>query len=190
MYLKCTSEKAAAQQAVFESALMTHMCTGRFEDISIADLCRQTGMSRKTFYRLYDTKSDVIFAMLDHALLRAASYVPDASVKRGRMHHFFAYWTSQKKLLDALLNNRISSLLQQRAVIHVLNELPEVVECFGADDSACGREMVMFYLSGLFALVLDWHQRGYDRSIDEMSDLAMALFTTPPVKAPLKNNPY
>jgi len=190
MYLKCTSEKAAAQQAAFESALMTHMCTGRFEDISIADLCRQTGMSRKTFYRLYETKSDVIFAMLDHALLSAESFVPDTSVKRGGMHHFFAYWKSQKTLLDALLNNRISALMSQQAVGHVLRERPEIVECFGADDSAYTREMVMFYLSGLFALVLDWHERNYDRSIDEMSALAMALFTTPPVKSPLKNNPY
>ena len=190
MYLKCTSEKAAAQQAAFEDVLMTRMCTVPFEDISIAELCRLTGMSRKTFYRLYETKADMIFAMLDHALLHAAGYVPDPSVKRGGMHHFFAYWRSQKKLLDALRYNRVSALLQQQAVLHVLNEQPEIVECFGADDSAYTKEMVMFYHSGLFALVLDWHQRGYDRSIDEMSALAMALFTTPPVKAPLKNNPY
>ena len=190
MYLKCASEKAAAQQDAFEQTMIAQMCTNRFEDISIADLCRHTGYSRKTFYRLYDTKSDVIFAMLDHALLRAESFVPDASVKHGGMHHFFAYWQSQKPLLDALLNNRISALLQQQAVIHVLQEQPEVVRCFGADVNSWGREMVMFYLSGLFALVLDWHQRGYDRSIDEMSELAMMLFTSPPVKSPLRNNPY
>ena len=79
MYLKCASERAAAQQDAFEQTMIAQMCTNRFEDISIADLCRHAGYSRKTFYRLYDTKSDVIFAMLDHALLRAESFVPDAS---------------------------------------------------------------------------------------------------------------
>ena len=106
------------------------------------------------------------------------------------MHQFFAFWRSKERVLDALKNNRISSLLQQQAIIHVLNESPEIVKCFGADDSSARREMVLFYLSGLFALVQDWHERGFDRSIDQMSRLAMELFMTPPVKEPLRANPW
>ena len=190
MYLNCVSEKSAAQQKLFEDALKVSMCHRLFEDISISDLCRQTGLSRKTFYRLYETKADVVYAMIDHILLEGESFEPDPSVTPGGMHRFFAFWKSQWMLLDALKFNRTSALLQQQAVSHVLREAPEIVACFGAGDSPYTQEVVMFYLSGLFALVLDWHHRGFDRSIDEMSKLAMTLFMTPPVKNPLLTNPY
>ena len=190
VYRQCTSEKTAAQQRTFEEAMLNAMCENSYENISVSDLCRQVGLSRKTFYRLYDSKSDVIYALLDHTILDAETYIPDESVGPGGMHQFFAFWRSKERVLDALKNNRISSLLQQQAIIHVLNESPEIVKCFGADDSSTRREMVMFYLSGLFALVQDWHERGFDRSIDQMSRLAMELFMTPPVKEPLRANPW
>jgi len=42
--------------------------------------------------------------------------------------------------------------------------------------------MMLFYVSGIFALVMDWHQSGYARSIDEMSELLNSLMRKSPVK--------
>lgn len=185
MYSQCVSEKAAAQQRQFEAALLELMNQKLFENISISELCRKTGLSRKTFYRLYEAKADVVYAMIDHAILDAASYVPDASVGPGGLHQFLAYWRSRKDLLDVLNKNRISALLQQQAVIHVLNEAPELVRTFGAENSPNCRELLVCYISGIFSLVLDWHDRGFDRSIDELSETLMELLMTPPVKCPM-----
>ena len=49
------------------------------------------------------------------------------------------------------------------------------------EDNANAREMMLFYLSGFFALVLDWHSRGFDRSIDEVCDVLMQLLTKAPI---------
>ena len=186
MYSRCVSEKAVAQQRQFEAALLEMMKERLFEEISISELCRYTGLSRKTFYRLYDAKADVIYAMIDHAILDAASFVPDESVGPGGMHRFLAYWKSRKELLDMMGKNRISALLSQQAVIHIMNEAPEIVRCFGAEDSVFGRDKMIFYVTGIFSLVLAWHNRDFDLSIDEMSDLLMNLMTTVPVKEPLE----
>ena len=43
---------------------------------------------------------------------------------------------------------------------------------------------MVFFLSGLFAILLDWHHHGFNRSIDEMSKLVMQLLTTAPIKHP------
>lgn len=184
MYRRCVSEKSAAQQRQFESAMLELMKTSLFEEISISELCRHTGLSRKTFYRLYDAKADVIYAMIDHALLDAQGFVPDESVGPGGLHKFLAYWKSKKDLLDMLQKNRISALLPQQAVQHVMHEAPEIVRCFGAD-SEYGREKMIFYVTALFALVQDWHNQDFDRSIDALSAMMMQLMTTPPVKEPL-----
>lgn len=185
MYSHCVSEKSAAQQRQFEAALQELMKERLFEEISISELCRYTGLSRKTFYRLYEAKADVVYAMIDHAILDAEGFVPDESVGPGGLHKFLAYWKSRKDLLDVLKKNRISALLPQQAVKHAMVEAPEIVRCFGAD-SEYGREKMIFYVTALFALVQDWHNRDFDRSIDALSAMMMQLMTTPPVKEPLK----
>jgi AcrR family transcriptional regulator len=190
MYRKCTSEKSAAQQRRFEAALMELMEEKLFENISISELCRVTGLSRKTFYRLYDAKSDVVYAMIDHAIMDTDAFVPDETVGEGGMHHFLGYWKSRKRFLDVLAKNRISALLSQQAILLVLEEEPMIVNCFSAGNSDIRRELVTFCISGLFSLVLDWHRRGYDRSIDEMSRILMEVVMTAPVKEPLIANIY
>lgn len=185
MYSRCVSEKSAAQQRKFEAALLELMKDRLFEEISISELCRYTGLSRKTFYRLYEAKADVVYAMIDHALLDAGSFEPDETVGPGGLHRFLAYWKTRKELLDMMKKNRISALLSQQAVIHIMQESPEIARCFGADDSPFGRELIVFYISGLFSLVLDWAYRDFDHSIDEMSALIMQLLVNPPVKRPL-----
>ena len=185
MYSLCVSEKSAAQQRKFEAALLEMMKERLFEEISISELCRYAGLSRKTFYRLYEAKADVVYAMIDHALLDAGSYEPDETVGPGGLHKFLAYWKSRKELLDMMQKNRISALLPQQAVQHVMREAPEIVRCFGAD-SEYGREKMIFYVTALFALVQDWHSKDFERSIDELSAMMMQLMTTPPVKEPLE----
>jgi AcrR family transcriptional regulator len=186
MYSQCVSEKSAAQQRLFEDALLELMAQKLFEEISISELCRKTGLSRKTFYRLYESKADVVYAMIDHAIMDAATFVPDESVGPGGMHKFLAFWKSKRELLDILKTNRISALLSQQAVLHIMREAPEIVRCFGADDPQCGMERMKFYVTGLFTLVLSWHDRDFAESIDEMSTMLMQLMTTPPVKELLK----
>ncbi len=190
MYTRVVSEKSAAQQRTFEAALLDLLEEKLFENISISELCRVAGLSRKIFYRLYDAKADVVYSMIDHALLDTNSFVPDESVGQGGMHHFLAYWKSQKRLLDILAKNRISLLLPQQAISLVLEEEPDIVNSFSAGKSDIRLEMVTFCITGLFTLVLDWHHRGFDRSIDEMARILMEVVTTAPVKEPLISNIY
>ena len=181
MYKQCSSEKSAAQQRYFESVFLEMLQTIPYEEVFVSDLCKKAGLSRKTFYRLYDTKSDLVYAMIDHAIMDGESFVPDESVGPGGVHKFLAYWKHQKPLLDVLEKNKINALLAQQAMKHVMAESPEIRGAFGADNSVEGRDAMLFLLTGLFALVLDWHSKGYDRTIDELSASIMRFLTKPAV---------
>lgn len=190
MYVQCRTEKSALQQRKFEECMMDLMLQQPYDSISISQLCRDAGLSRKTFYRLFENKSDVIYAMVDHTIMDSEFYQADESVGPGGMHHFFGYWRTQKKFLDVLAKNNISSLLSQRAIVHILRESPDIMHSFGTEPSEVGRETMLFFVSGLFALLLDWHHRDFERSIDEMSALVMRLLTSPPIKYPQAYDPY
>ena len=161
--------------------MMEVMCDTLVENISISYLCQRSGVSRKTFYRLFTSKADVILAMIDHTLLDFESYVPDPSVGPGEIHRFLAFWWDQKVLLDALAYNHASSLLLDRALRHILSENTEAIRQFGASDVNYTREMMLFYINGLLSVVVDWHASGYVRPLEDMCQIVRILMKKAPV---------
>ena len=189
MYRQCTTEKSSMQQRAFEQCMLEAMLKYHYDEISISSLCRAAGLSRKTFYRLFDNKTDVILAMVDHAFIDCQNFVPGPDVKPGGLHHFFAFWKEQKKLLDALSRYSITSFLMDRAAGFILRENRDLAHGLGAD-LANGKEILMFNLSAIFSLVISWYASGYQKSVDEMSALLLDLMTTPMARAPLTMDPY
>ena len=191
MYTLCATEKTAMQQRQFEEAFIELLREYPYDTITISQLCRYAGLSRKIFYRLFERKSDVLYAAIDHIFLDFEDYMPDIQiVGRGGMHRFLGFWKQQKPLLDALSASKTSSLLAERAVLHVLQEGLDTRHSFGADSSPYGKESMIFYLTGLFALVLNWYNHGFDKTIDEMAAILMSLLMEPPIKNPLIYDPY
>lgn len=182
MYRLCTTEKSAQQQRQMEKALLQLMLQETYEEVTVSELCLQAGLSRKVFYRLFEKKSDVLYALLDHTFLDFMSYEPDPSVGSGGLHQFFAFWIDQKPLLDALEHSDVDYLLTERAMDFIFQEDAERLRHFGADIDEFGREIMLFYVSGIFSLVYDWHDHGYDKSIDQMCKLIMRLFSSQPIK--------
>ena len=116
MYRQCTTEKTAQQQKVFHIALYEAMQDQRYCDISITDLCAQTGLSRNIFYRLFDCKEDVLYALIDHSFFECAKTL-QYGTSRENLYAFYTYWRNQKPFLDLLKKNRLESLLSVRGTI-------------------------------------------------------------------------
>ena len=184
MYTLCTTEKTALQQKQFEQTFLQMLLESDYDTITISDLCRRAGLSRKIFYRLFEKKADVLYSMIDRALMESDYYTPDESVGPGELHRFFAFWQYKKDLLDALLKHQTSSLLTERAIRFAMREEGSIVRSFGVEEDRGRYETIVFYLSGIFSLLLIWHGQGYKQSIDEMSALLMDILTNPAVKDP------
>ena len=184
MYTLCTTEKTAMQQKQFEQCFLQMLLESDYDTITISDLCRRAGLSRKIFYRLFEKKADVLYSMIDRALMESDYYIPDESVGPGELHRFFAFWQYKKDLLDALLKHQTSSLLTERAIRFAMREEGSIVRSFGVEEDRGRYETIVFYLSGIFSLLLIWHGQGYKQSIDEMSALLMDILTNPAVKDP------
>ena len=91
MYTLCTTEKTAQQQQQFEQTFLQMLLESHYDDITISDLCRRAGLTRKMFYRLFEKKADVLSSLIDHSLLNSSNYEPDPSAGSGELHRFFAY---------------------------------------------------------------------------------------------------
>ena len=49
MYTLCTTEKTALQQKQFEQTFLQMLLEDDYDNITISDLCRKAGLSRKIF---------------------------------------------------------------------------------------------------------------------------------------------
>ncbi len=182
MYTLCVTEKTARQQRQFEQCFLQMLRESYYDDITISELCRRAGLSRKIFYRLFEKKADVLYALIDHTLLESARYFPDEFGGEKELRQFLAFWADQKDLLDVLLKHHNSSLLTDRAVYFALHEDTSLAHTFGADTGEFLFETMVFYSTGLFSLILAWHARDFSRSIDEMAGLLMRVLTSAPIE--------
>ena len=189
MYKRCTTEKGAAQQQILQKTLLSMMKEIPYDDISVRGLCQAADISRKTFYRLFSGKEDVLFALIDNTCLNYVQFVPDRdALDPGRsreLQALFLYWKQQSALLDALRSCKRRGLLVERATEYVLHDDFRTLSILGASENRYSREITLFFISGIISLILDWHEGGFDRSVPEMAELMQLLMTSPPVRVPV-----
>jgi AcrR family transcriptional regulator len=184
MYTLCTTEKTAQQQILFEKAFLQMMLEYHYDEITISELCRRAGLSRKIFYRLFEKKADVLYSMLDRALLESDCYTSEEPSNHTELYRFLAYWPQKKDLLDAMQKNRTGNVLTDRAIQIAKNHMSSPVRSFGPKEIQGCPEAIVFYLSGIFSTLLIWHEQGFNQSVEELEQLMLFILTTPAMKSP------
>lgn len=183
MYKLCKSEQSAARQRELEKGLLKAMLTQRYEEISISDLCDRMGIPRKSFYRYFSNKDGALFALLDHTLMEfeQTSFSSNTAHKSSTLldlEHFFLFWYERKELLEALIKNRLSGMLVERATSHALREhmMPSYLLNM---DVAYQHMALTFSVCGLLSMVMQWHQSGYQESPEKMAHIATSMLMKP-----------
>ena len=175
MYKQCITERSAKQQQSIESAFLDLIHSKPYHSVTVSDVCEKAGISRFTFYRIFDCKDDVLDAIVDKVLLQWMQVQPSRIVTEENMYDqncaFFAFWAQQKSLLQALCDSGKTSLIVERSIQFLTKEDHTVVQYFGAHKSEHGEEIFRFCASGVFSLVIDWHQSGYQKSIEQMAQI-------------------
>ena len=182
MYKHCTTEKAALQQRRIEEGLLTALREKSYAEITVSSLCEQTNLSRKTFYRLFESKQDVLCSLVDRTIrgyiyFRLPQQASDGETATDLLS-FYYYWLEQRQLLTALSENNLVAILFERSIRHVLSEDSDVAVLLGAGQTR-ETEPLVFYLSGLLTLVMSWHGGGYRKTPEEMAAVTTKLLSKP-----------
>ena len=181
MYRKCTTEKASAQQRQFQNALLQSMLQIPYGEITVTGLCTQTGLSRKTFYRLFENKDDVLNALIDHTLQEMDACLRHDAVY-AELVRVFRYWKEKKALLDAVSRNNKTVLLLERALLLTTFEDRQMLQAMDAVDDPHQQQIVLFLLCGIMGQIIYWHHTGFGFSEEEMAALSTRLLVYPPLR--------
>lgn len=182
MYKICQTEQSIRRQRELEQGLLRLMGKRNYEDLTVKDLCDEMALPRKSFYRYFSSKDGVLYALIDHTL---ADYfmMPTVGNKSrgtavGDLDLYFLFWYEKRELLDALHRSGLSGILAERATNFALQEghMPRQFKKMRPDIQTLA---MAFSITGLMAMILQWHRSGFQVSPDEMTKLATEILTAP-----------
>ena len=112
------NKTALASQRQIARALLVLMHRMPYEEISVAELCREADVSRLTFYSLFKTKSNVVSYLLRE------SCKPDVPDREPGMSHlqqvcrcYSKYITDHREILSLLVENGMTVLIVDKLLL-------------------------------------------------------------------------
>ncbi|MDD2957192.1 MAG: TetR/AcrR family transcriptional regulator [Lachnospiraceae bacterium] len=155
-----------------------------FEKISISELVKKAGLSRRTFYRNFNSKTEVILSYCEKLCVEYLSYLDkdiDYSVKH-IVEVYFTFWEQHLEFLYLLSNNDLLCHL-----IEVSNRYWDTIyERFQRHwkDNSSKIELeycLLFNMGGLWNILMKWlysDTRESPKELEKLVKHSLKLFIT------------
>lgn len=173
MYKYCTTEGSSQRQRQLEQHLLQLMQVHSYSHITISQICDLANISRKSFYRYFSDKDSCLTALVDHCIYDgASSFLPAGSEPFHILDfytQFFTYWQQQCVLLDVLRRNNLELLLPERMIHYAQTEEQGFQQYLGKENDSF--EQILFMVSGVMGLILNWHRSGFEKSPFQMAQV-------------------
>jgi AcrR family transcriptional regulator len=182
MYKQCHTEKSAQRQRDIAGVMVELLQTDPLEEVTVAQLCRRGGIPRKTFYRYFDTKEDILAFLADGVYYRVKlAWGEHTTTDLTTCVAMFRFWEERPELLYALFGGRQVSVTHTRIVQLTVEEELRKKTITSAQEPGAARHV--FWISGFVGLLRYWIKDGMTQPSEEMGRLFYHLMTDP--QAPL-----
>ena len=171
----------------FNKALLSLLETKSFEYITISEICAKAEVNRSTFYLHYDNTTDLLQETISYVLSSFSSYFSvDAHsviakfahcelddliyIKEQYLHPYLSFVKENQRIFSAVLSHL--QTFDANAVFQRLfdNIFAPILDRFHypKDDQ---HYVMMFYLNGITAIVMEWLKDNCSKSIEEISQI-------------------
>ena len=137
------NKTALASQQQIADALLALMHRMPYDDISVAELCREAAVSRQTFYSLFKTKSNVVrYLMQMSCEPNVPAPQPGMSHLRQMCQCYSEYITKHREIMSLLVENGMTEMIvdmllmafhrlqeDQQGALHELRQQGEPYGC-------------------------------------------------------------
>ena len=143
-----------------------------YENITITDLQKATGVARTTFYRSFDNMSDVLFWKCDLCFQEVLnSYIPVKTMDEMDLsRHYFTYWMSHSDILALLIQVNRQDIIY---TCHMKNAEILHQHYAGLPDlnSTYGRYHMAVRTGFTISVLTAWLSGGRKETIEELMDI-------------------
>ena len=175
MYEGCNKTALASQSAIAD-ALLKLMKEKPYSRISVSELCKRAGISRQTFYSLFESKDDVIafelerkycFHPEEHECCRTSMTLEDIC------HAYSVYITERRDILVLLVRNDILYLFQD-SLYNTCSSCDSYLPGYPGQDRIYAAD---FLAGGLTGIARNYALDGSATSREHLEHILYSLFS-------------
>ena len=165
MYTRHTNKTALQSQEMITEALFRLMAEKPFHAIRITEICEAAGVGRKTFYRHFELKEDIIAFRLDRLCAAYAKDYLGESLDEQLTYHF-EFIRQHADEMIVLYNQGMSDMLN--ASLSIL--MPKTMPVWSSNPIE--QEYISAYImAGITAIAQVWVTGGFRESLDDIRQI-------------------
>lgn len=166
MYKKQINKTALQSQRMITDALLELMENQPFVRITITQICDRAGVGRKTFYRNFELKEDVIEFRLDELCAVYEKGLLGIPLER-RMGYHFAFLKEHADLLILLNHHGLRSMINTKFSVFMPETMP-----LWSEDPVKQQYLSEYITAGIDAIMTRWIMRDFQESLEDILALA------------------
>lgn len=171
----------------FNKALLSLLEKKPFEYITVSEICETAGVNRSTFYLHYENTSDLLKETTDYVIDRFTSYFAvDAEsitakfadcnlqdlkfISDKYLHPYLLFIAENQRVFFAVLSRPKdfdSNAIFQKLFDNIFTPILDRFH-YPRDEQ---NYVMMFYLHGITAIILEWLNEGCKKSIEDISTI-------------------
>ena len=167
-----TQKKNTMTRECIFSALLILMEKKPYEEITITDITKKAGVSRMSYYRLYESKDDILEQRFREIYKEGMERMQEAQIadKYQFVTQLFRIAEKNHVLIEALLHAHLHDLVQKN-LIQYCTYLAEYI--FHLDMESQKTDYWIYMVSGKFSmLIARWIEKGRQEPPEEMADFS------------------
>ena len=143
-------------------ALFSLMKRKPFQQITVTEICDEAAVGRKTFYRNFDLREDVVDFWLDQ---RCAEYEHDLLCVplEEKLYYHCVFLKKHTDALITLYHNGLHSMIEKKFSVF----LPDIMPIW-SEDPVEQEYRSQYIIAGIEAIIRVWVIRGFHESIEEI----------------------
>ena len=166
MYHKQVNPAAIRSKKLISEALLRLMRQKHFSDITVTEICAEADIGRKTFYRNFDRKEDVIDFQLDALYAGYSAEMVSRKLEDRLYYHFFCLQQNVEYLTLLYRNGLLPVLTTKFSRLHT-----QVMPVWSADPVE-QKYRSAYVAAGMEAIVYVWAESGFQQSVEEVVEIA------------------
>lgn len=166
-----------------EKSMVTLLNVKSYDDISIKDICDESGISRGTFYQHYRDKDDFLFQYQKAMMKKGKRRLTQIQFEERRQffEHALNFWINEGELLLLLLRDNDAYIVHQTIKKNLQQNIEVRLVPIMNTQALTNKEkyfLIIFMSNAVFGVLQDWVQRGRQESPKEISLMIDKVFNT------------
>ena len=166
-----------------EKSMVTLLNVKSYDDISIKDICDESGISRGTFYQHYRDKDDFLFQYQKTMMKKGKRRLTQIQFEERRQffEHALNFWINEGELLLLLLRDNGAYIVHQAIKKNLQQNIEVRLVPIMNTQALTNKEkyfLIIFMSNAVFGVLQDWVQRGRQESPKEISLMIDKVFNT------------